>query len=320
MLKVKNLHIQEKESLTSSNLSSIINKIEGKSFQDSGQINKIKEKLLKVLSYYQKKVEINDIRILESLDREIEDEIRDNVKIFEYLIEKVSKIEKKLAKVIKKLNNVKNCLGFMRTSSSPIRDKVENTEGYGRNVRILDFLSPRARINQENIAHFEDTCKRNPGNYQGKPPVPSPKHIRAQTVSSKNDSPFCFPVSEVNEKQERYSLLEISNSLQAKKEFSQSGNGERSESPGSPMLKMQLSKVINQRDKVKIENEKILLELKESKLKLAEEKEKNCEKLIMFENGFKKILMIIKKHSEIIPEACKEDFLTIFKRLNTLFF
>lgn len=320
MLKVKNLHIQEKDSPTSSNLSSIINKIEGKSFHDSCQIKKIKEKLLKVLSYYQKKVEINDIRILESLDRDIEDEIQDSVKIFEYLVEKVGKIEKKLAKVIKKLNNVKNCLRSMRTSSSPIRDKVENTEGYGRNVRIHDFLSPRVKRNQENIVNFEDTYKRSSGVCQGKPPVPSPKHNRAQTVSSKTDSPFCFPVSDVSEKQERHSLLEISNSLQAKREFGQSGNGERSESPSSPMLKIQLSKAINQRDKVKIENEKILLELKDSKLKLAEEKEKNCEKLIKFENGFKKILMIIKKHSETIPDACKEDFLTIFKRLNTLFF
>lgn len=75
------------------------------------------------------------------------------------------------------------------------------------------------------------------------------------------------------------------------------------------MLKIQISKIQNQRDQAQLDYEKLLMELKEAKLALAIEKEKGCEKFLCFENHFKKIIQIFKVLNEknCLQEEMKND-------------
>lgn len=125
-----------------------------------------------------------------------------------------------------------------------------------------------------------------------RPPVHSPTHSRAHSLAYRQNTPFTIPLSNKTSPQ-RHSLIEISDNSLENHEKSFTKIPKNSENCTSN-LKILISKLKNQRDKVKIDNEKMLIELKEAKLTLAVEKEKNCEKLNKIENEFKKFGILMK--------------------------
>jgi hypothetical protein len=184
----------------------------------------------------------------------------------------MSEIDKKLLKIQFSL--------YEKENSTPLQPKPCSSNQV-LSPSYFSLASPPPQKLSEGNSTLLETCKKYPS-FPQKPPIYSPKHSRSFTQA--NLSPFSF------QHPDRFSLQSTQDS--SKQYFPE--KSQKTEEPLFTHLKIQLSRLRNQRDRGRNENEKILLELKDSKFNLAAEKEKNCEKLLKVENEVKRILAVVK--------------------------
>ena len=302
LYELKEIHEQEKLSLRNSNqLLCTIDSIEINNLYGIYHLKKIQEKLISISTAWKSKIE-SAIRGFESqINTTSSISINEKAQFTQLILKYSTSTLDTFKKLSKSIKTIREDLIEIKTAVEILTApyKSNNTNRPNLSSEKSRFCSPvhEKSLVVDNKKH-SNSCRKLDRNFMQKPPVHSPKSLRAQTLNLSQSAPFMIPFSSNTD--QRHSNANTSVSLQKSLDISEMGLLKNtmgaSYNENIPYgLKLQISKAKNQRDRARLDNEKMLMELKESKFLLAIEKERYSEKLNKIENDFRNISKYLKK-------------------------